>query len=45
MMLAVLVAKAQTANAQAEGSGELGLMETLPLLTIFYSDGVERSGR
>ena len=43
MMLA-LVAKAQTANAQAEGFGELGLIETLCPFQSFYSDGVERLG-
>ena len=39
-----LAAKAQTANAQAEGFGELGLMETLCPFQLFYSDGVERLG-
>jgi hypothetical protein len=39
-----IAAKAQTANAQAEGFGELGLMETLCPFQLFYSDGVERLG-
>jgi hypothetical protein len=39
-----LAAKAQTTNAQAEGFGELGLMETLCPFQLFYSDGMERLG-
>jgi hypothetical protein len=39
-----IAAKAQTANTQAKGSGELGLMETLCPFQLFYSDGVERLG-
>ena len=39
-----IAAKAQTANAQAEGFGELNLMETLCPFQLFYSDGVERLG-
>ena len=39
-----IAARAQTANAQAEGFGELGLMETLCPFQLFYSDGVERLG-
>ncbi|KAI9513417.1 hypothetical protein F5148DRAFT_4214 [Russula earlei] len=39
-----IAAKAQTANALAEGFGELGLMETLCPFQLFYSDGVERLG-
>ena len=39
-----IAAKVQTANAQAEGFGELGLMETLCPFQLFYSDGVERLG-
>jgi len=39
-----IAAKAQTANAQAEGFGELGLLETLCPFQLFYSDGVERLG-
>jgi hypothetical protein len=39
-----LAAKAQTANAEAEGFGELGLLETLCPFQLFYGDGVERLG-
>ena len=39
-----IAAKAQTANAQAEGFGELGLLETLCPFQLFYGDGVERLG-
>ncbi|KAH9993287.1 hypothetical protein BJV74DRAFT_884401 [Russula compacta] len=39
-----IAAKAQTANAQAEGFGALGLIETLCPFQLFYSDGVERLG-
>jgi len=39
-----IAAKAQTANARAEGFGDLGLMETLCPFQLFYSDGVERLG-
>ncbi|KAH9968144.1 hypothetical protein BC827DRAFT_474712 [Russula dissimulans] len=39
-----IAAKAQTANARAEGFGELGLLETLCPFQLFYSDGVERLG-
>jgi hypothetical protein len=33
-----IAAKAQTANVQTEGFGELGLLETL--FQLFYGDGV-----
>lgn len=39
-----IAAKTQTANAQAEGFGELGLLETLCPFQLFYGDGVERLG-
>ena len=39
-----IAARTQTANAQAEGLGELGLVETLWPLQLFYGDGVERLG-
>ena len=39
-----LAAKAQTTNVQAEGFGELGLMETLCPFRSFYSIGVEQLG-
>ena len=39
-----IAARAQTANAQAEGFGELGLVETLCPFQLFYGDGVERLG-
>jgi hypothetical protein len=39
-----IAAKAQTANAQAEGFGELSLMETLCPFQLFYSDSVEWLG-
>lgn len=39
-----IAARAQTANAQAEGFGELGLLETLCPFQLFYGDGVERLG-
>jgi hypothetical protein len=39
-----IAARAQTANAHAEGFGELGLMETLCPFQLFYGDGVERLG-
>ena len=37
-----IATKARTANAQAEGFGELGLLETLCPFQLFYSDGMER---
>ncbi|KAI9449978.1 hypothetical protein F5148DRAFT_618772 [Russula earlei] len=37
-------AKAQTANTQAESFGELGLMEMLCPIQLFYSNGVEWLG-
>ena len=39
-----IAVKAHTANAQAEGFGELSLVETLCPFQLFYSDGVERLG-
>ncbi|KAH9053604.1 hypothetical protein EDB87DRAFT_1569203 [Lactarius vividus] len=39
-----IAARTQTANAQAEGFGDLSLMETLCPFQLFYSDGVERLG-
>ena len=39
-----IAAKAQTANALAEGFRELGLLETLCPFQLFYGDGVERLG-
>ncbi len=39
-----IAARAQTADAQAEGFGELGLLETLCPFQLFYGDGVERLG-
>ena len=39
-----IATKAQTVNAQAEGFGELNLMETLCPFQLFHSDGVEWLG-
>jgi hypothetical protein len=43
-IIAANCAKAQTTNAQAEGFGELGLLETLCPFQFFYGDGVELLG-
>jgi hypothetical protein len=40
----MIAARVQTADAQAEGFGELGLLETLCPSQLFYGDGVERLG-
>ena len=44
VQVGTLAAKAQTANTQAEGFRELGLMETMCPFQLFDSDGVESLG-
>ena len=40
----MIAARAQTANAQAKGFGELGLLETLCPFQSFYGDSMEPLG-